>query len=288
MKYISKKLNFIFYYICAFLMFSESALSTENPIKFSTYLVSMTDANGSNERIASKNEPLAEFTIRPDRGATLKGIIDPEIGKAAGVNSKFPFIKGYRLYGWPDYPGLYCDLMRNRGLGSVAACLHDEDKDGKFDSALRFEFRSSHADVVFITDKQKTRGGAFVGSIRLTTPLPYDTVTGDDFPSAKMKLWWNSITDNKEPENNSVKLKFSLSEGSNFTGTEILSAEYYSTKNLKIPSEFDIYGIRIRVVGFDDKNGLIYNLSQMQNSEPVAFGFRGYVNKISIVVLSHR
>ncbi len=100
--------------------------------------------------------------------------------------------KGRQLYGWRDKPGLFCDIMHNRGLGSSAPCLLDTDGDGKFDQIERVDFNSGGADIVFITDKQKVRGGRFNKPHPLAAPIGYAIAPDGDRPTAKVRLSWKS------------------------------------------------------------------------------------------------
>jgi hypothetical protein len=61
-----------------------------------------------------------------------------------------PFHTTWRLYGWPQRPGIYCDLLRSRGLDISAARLQETDVDGDFDDGLRPDLNSQRADVLSV------------------------------------------------------------------------------------------------------------------------------------------
>lgn len=265
------------------LLLASAPLQAQPQPPLSTYLVTMSGTPSDEERLAPRGKPLADFTIQPDRGVILKGKLDPAIAMDMAVTAEFPFVEGRRLYGWRDHPGLYCDLMRNRGLGSSAACLRDSNADGVFDEAVRYDFNSASAQVVFITDKQKVRGGKFKGSVKLAAPLPYDPITDGDLPAAKLKLLWSSSADKRAIRTDAKRLEFILTDGNNFTGTEILASQYYASVWMGAPRTIEIYGVRVNLLGFDDKNGLRYRISPVRDKEPVSFGFRGYVMRFMYI-----
>ena len=71
---------------------------------------------------------------------TLTQPIPDALASQFGAKRDVPFDTTRRLYGWPERPGLYCDLLRSRGLYLSAACLQDSNADGHFDEGLRLDF----------------------------------------------------------------------------------------------------------------------------------------------------
>ena len=132
-----------------------------------TYNAVFEPSDATRSGIASRGKSLSDVVIRPASAVVLEESLDPAIATAAAVTSGFAFTPGRVLFGTSDTPGLFCDLMRNRGLGSSTACLRDIDGDGSFDEAVRYDFNSGRSDRVFITDKGKVRGG----KLKKTFPL---------------------------------------------------------------------------------------------------------------------
>ena len=256
------------------------AQSADGRGPLATYLVSLTEAPGVGELHAERGKPLAELTLRPERSVVLRGSLDPESAQRIAVHRNFPFVEGRRLFGWRDHPGLFCDLMRNRGLGSSAACLRDNDGDGKFDEAVRLDFNSGGADVVFITDKQKVRGGRFNRRQPLQAKVDYAMDEAGDVPSANVRLSWNSDFGKRNGSGQPVMLEVTLTDGSNFTGTEIFADHLFRIPFEGSPVSVDMYGVRLTVLGFDERGGLRYRLAQIDERAPVGLVFRGYTLRI--------
>lgn len=267
-----------------FLCGSTSAIAQAEDDKppLNTYMVSLEEASApaSGELQAKKNKALAQFIIRPELSVVLEGDIDSEIARRTAVKKKFPFIEGRQLFGWRDHPGLFCDLMRNRGLGSSAACLRDNDGDGKFDDAVRYDFNSASADMIFITDKGKVRGGHLKREQALTAPVPYSAITSGDFPTAKMNLLWESNQSKIAGSGQPVTIDITLTDGNNFTGTEVFAEYYARVRHSGTPVELEIYGTKIRIKNVDSEGSLSYEMTPIAKSAPVGFVFRGHIFRI--------
>ena len=74
---------------------------------------------------AKNNGALTELKARPITAVTLGTAIPPATSALFGAKPDAPFDTTRTLYGWPERPGLYCDLLRTRGLGLSTACLLD-------------------------------------------------------------------------------------------------------------------------------------------------------------------
>lgn len=252
------------------------AQDTSGRPSLGSYLASMKTLPSGEQLLAERGDPLAEIIVKPELSIVLGGNLEAVIGREIGVKEEFPFVEGRPLYGWRNHPGLYCDLMRNRGLGSSAACLRDTDGDGAFDKAQRVDFNSGRADVVFITDKQKVRGGVFKKIHPLAIPITYKSAPTEDLPAANLKLSWKSDFKKKIGTQEPIVIEITLTDGKNFTGTEIFSNIYYTVSYTGRPVSVDMYGLQLTVLGFDEEGNLKYALEQVRKEMPVGLVFRGY------------
>lgn len=222
------------------------------------YLAAPTLTPQVTEGVALKGKPLATYFLTPALAVELQATLDPAVALKAAVTGSAPFVPGRMLYGGEDRPGLFCDLMRNRGLGSSAACLLDSDMDGRFDQAVRYGFNSAQSDMVFITDKGKVRGGKLKATIPLGQPLAYRAVTGAALPSAEVRLLWEA-RDRKDAAGIArTQIDLVVTDGSNFTGTEILSQQYVRATLGPQPVEIPFYGLKLTLRGMTTGRGLVY------------------------------
>ena len=117
---------------------------------------------------------LLKFDVRPMMAVTLSEAVPAGISAQFGAKDEFPFDTRLQLYGWPERPGLYCDLLRSRRLASSAACLRDTDLDGRFDEGLRLDFNSARSNVLLISHSGKIIGARFNPKpIPLPNPIAY-------------------------------------------------------------------------------------------------------------------
>ena len=229
---------------------------------------------------AARGKPLVEVTLRPASAVTLQGDLDAQIASAAAVDAGFPFVAGTTLYGSDGDAGLFCDLMRNRGLGSSAACLRDKDGDGVFDTAVRFDFNSGGADRVFLTDKGKVRGGNFKKEFPLAQGIAYSDNADGEMPTGRVSLFWESPRKRKDPSDAPALVQFMLTDGINFTGTEILSRDILVMRYTGGPTTADFLGNTITVHGFGEKGEIRYSVTAAKDPATIGFVFRGYVVNI--------
>ena len=226
--------------------------------------------------LAPRGKSLADVVIRPTSAVTLEGALDAATAKKAAVTAGFPFAPGRTLYGTREKPGLYCDLMRNRGLGSSAACLNDTDRDGLFDEAVRYDFNSAGADRVFITDKGKVRGGKFEKRFPLAQKIAYAPAAGNDLPEARISLEWASSPLNKNLPGQPPLVELLITDGSNFTGTQIMSSAFARVPVTDGAQELDFYGARIRMKAITADGALQFSLTANPERQPIGLVFRGY------------
>lgn len=232
------------------------------------------------EGVALKGKPLAIYQLTPALAVELQGTLDSATALKAAVTGSAPFVPGRVLFGGDDRPGLFCDLMRNRGLGSSTACLLDTDMDGRFDQAVRYDFNSARSDMVFITDKGKVRGGKLKATIPLGVPLAYRAVTGAAMPSAEVRLLWEAHDRKDSAGTVRTQVDLVVTDGSNFTGTEILSQQYVRATLAPQPIEIPFYGLKLTLRGLTAQRSLVYTAERTAEAVPIDFVFRGYVTRI--------
>lgn len=249
-----------------------------------TYLAEpLVDEQASAELLAKRNGSLAEYRLRPELKIVLNDALDPKLGKRMAMHRSQPLVAGTPLFGWRDWPGLYCDLMRNRGLGSSAICLRDNDDDGAFDDVVRLDFNSATGDLVFITDKGKVRGGYFKREAALPAPLAYERVDGAERPEGRVHLVWELISANRDDSAAPVLIDLLMTDGPNFTGTEILSETLLRVPFRGEPVTVEFNGAEIDLLGLTEDNQLRYRIRPKDQPAPVKFVFRGYVMNIIFI-----
>ena len=244
------------------------------------YMATFDSTPDGEEVMARRGKKLVDVMLRPKSAVVLRGAINAEVARKAAVKPKFPFVEGTILYRTSGRKGLYCDLMRNRGLGSSTACLRDNDGDGTFDEAVRFDFNSAGSDTVFITDKGKVRGGYEKAVIPLTYAVGYEAAPDAELPTGRVGVFWESPRKRKDPPNNPALLRFTLTDGSNFTGTQIFSSKMLVMGYPGAPKTVDFYGAKVTVYGFGPKGEIRYSVKAAEEPAEVGFVFRGYIVNI--------
>ena len=247
----------------------------------SSFAVIASPAAVDREQVARANSSFLQFDAQPVNAVTLAEAIPDTIASQFGAKRDMPFDTKLRLYGWPERPGLYCDLLRTRGLGISAACLRDKDADGDFDEGLRLDFNSGHADLLGITPNGKIIGVNFTKvRVPLPAPIAYTPVAPAGEVTGKLALRWKPERD-KASKRETVQLWISTPENS--TGTEGLSQDVVMFDRTKVPLDVELYGIRLRIHGFDDHGRMRYTLLGMTDGAPIPLLFRGYTFHIMIL-----
>lgn len=225
---------------------------------------------------AKPNRAFLKLDVRPLTAVTLAEAIPADLADRFGAKREVPFDTRLVLHGWPERPGLYCDSLRPRGLGISAACLRDTDRDGRFDEGLRLDFHSGRADLLLVSHSGKIIGARFdARPIPLPNPVAYapaaPAVTG------KLALRWRPRS-KKALGSPAVEIWMSTPE--NYTGTEGLSENVLLVPRHSAPLDVELYGIRLRILGFDDEGAMQYRLLGMADGVPVPLRFRGYTFRI--------
>jgi hypothetical protein len=260
--------------VAAALLAPLAAQGVSQPV--TTYNAVFEPTEATRSGIAPRGKSLADVVVRPDSAVVLQAALDPAIAKSAAVTAGFPFTPDRILYGSADSPGLFCDLMRNRGLGSSAACLRDVDRDGTFDEAVRYDFNSGGSDRVFITDKGKVRGGKLKKTFKLAQKLAYAPASDTALPEARINLLWSSQAPRKDNPGAPRVVELVVTDGSNFTGTEVMSSQYASVPVTDGAPTLAFYGAKIRLSGFTADGDLRFSLEADAAPQPMDLVFRGY------------
>ena len=222
-------------------------------------------------QVARPNRGFLKFDVRPLSAVTLGEAVPAELAAQFGAKSDVPFDSGRQLYGWPERPGLYCDLLRPRGLGISTACLRDIDGDGRFDQGLRLDFNSGLGDLLVISHSGKIIG---VRSKPKTVPLPKPVAYAPSAPmvTGKLALRWKP----GKKVAGAPTAEMWISTPGNYTGTEGLSENVLAFRRESAPLDVELYGIRLKILGFDEEGGMKYRLLGMTDGAAVALLFRGY------------
>ena len=225
------------------------------------------------EQVARGNGAMLEFDAQPIHAVTLAQPIPDALASQFGAKRDVPFDVGRRLYGWPERPGLYCDLLRSRGLYISAACLQDSDADGDFDEGLRLDFHSARADLLGVTHNGKIIGVRFTKvRVPLPAPIAYTPAAPAGEVAGKLALRWRRAPD-KASRRDLLQLWISTVDYS--TGTQGLSENVLMVDRTKVPMDVEFYGIRLRIHGFDENGRMRYTLLGMTDGVPIPLLFRG-------------
>lgn len=232
-------------------------------------------------RLARPHRTLVELQVRPAAAVALGGSVPADLAVQFGAKQDIPFVRGMQLYGWPERPGLYCDLLRHRGLGLSAACLNDSDRDGRFDEGLRLDFNSGHADLLLISPSGKIIGANFTRArVPLPQPVPYSAAAPAPGVTGKLALRWKPVPAKASP---TPAAQLWISTPDNYTGTEGLSEKVLVFHRGKAPLDVELYGVRLRIHGFDEKGAMKYSVLQVAEGAAVPLLFRGYTFRIMFV-----
>ncbi|WP_230206751.1 hypothetical protein [Novosphingobium sp. Gsoil 351] len=230
---------------------------------------------------AKNNGTLTELKARPVSAVTLGAAIPSATSELFGAKADAPFDTTRTLYGWPERPGLYCDLLRTRGLGLSTACLRDVDNDGRFDEGRRFDFNSGFGDLLGITPSGKIIGVRTTARplpVPLPQPVPYTVGNVPSEVTGRLALKWRKIN-----LADTAAAQLWLTTPDNYTGTEGLSEQVVQFPFTRAPLDVELYGIKLRVLGFDEKGAMRYRLVEIRDGTMVPLKFRGYTFRIMII-----
>jgi hypothetical protein len=241
----------------------------------SSFAVVAQPVDSETVQVASQYSAFFKFDARPLTAVTLSEGIAADLAVQFGVKEDVPFDAGRQLYGWPERPDLYCDLLRPRGLGLSAACLRDSDGDGRFDEGLRLDFNSGLGSLLVLSHSGKIIGVRYKPKpVPIPNPVAYapstPTVTG------KLTLRWKP----GKKVSGSPTVQMWISTPVNQTGTEGLSEYLLVLRRDSIPLDVELYGIRLRILGFDERGAMQYRILGMTDGAAVPLLFRGSTFRI--------
>lgn len=232
--------------------------------------------------LARSGGTLLELKARPVAAVRLGESIAPETAALFGAKADAPFDTARVLYGWPERPGLYCDLLRTRGLGLSTACLEDTDRDGRFDQGRRFDFNSGLGDLLGVTPSGKIIGvrtdAKKPGRIALPRPVAYTSTEVPPDVTGRLALKWRRV---KAGGGHAAQLWITTPD--NYTGTEGISEQVAQFPLTQVPTEGELYGVRLRILGFDDKGAMRYQVLEVRDGATVPLRFRGYTFRIMMI-----
>jgi len=251
-----------------------SAAQAQAQLVASSFGIVAQPVDGEAVQVAPRNHALLKLEVRPLAAVTLAEAIPADLAAQFGAKSDIPFETSLQLNGWPERPGLYCDLLRPRGLGISAACLRDTDLDGRFDEGVRLDFNSGRGEILMINHKGKIIGVRNKGKpVRLPHPIAYAPVAPASI--GKLELRWSG-----RKVSGVLSVEMGISTPDNYTGTEGLAESYLLFPRDRIPLDVELYGIRLRILGFDETGAMRYQLLGMTDGAVVPLLFRGYTFRI--------
>lgn len=247
-----------------------SAAQVEPPIG-SSFAVVARPVAADREQTARANSFFLEFDARPISAVTLAQPIPHALASQFGAKRAVPFDTRLRLYGWPERPGLYCDLLRSRGLYLSAACLQDSDADGDFDEGLRLDFHPHRGDLLAVTPNRKIIGVKFTKvRVPLPAPIAYTPAAPAGEVTGKLALSWQRVPDKASGRDLG---ELWISTPINSTGTLGVSENVLMFDRTKVPLDVELYGIRLRIHGFDEKGAMRYTPLGMTDGAPIPLLF---------------
>lgn len=147
---------------------------------------------------------------------------------------------------------------------------------------MRYDFNAARSDLVFITDKGKVRGGRLASTIPLAKSLAYRPSTSAVMPQARVRLLWNAGKPKAADGTKPTRIEMVVTDGANFTGTEILSEQFAVIAYAGKPIEMQFYGLRIGIAGLTADGQLSYSAVSLGPETTIGFVFRGSVMRIII------
>lgn len=207
---------------------------------------------------AGRGKPLFAMATYTPRAIALDEDVPTTATNAAGVKLKRPLTKGTVLLGMLDRPWVYCAPIKDGMLYSVAPCLSDKDQDGKFESFVTISFTSAVSDTQAITEDGFIYGSVYDKPGALDAPVAYHAVDYKQGLPAKAQVKWISNWSAKDP-GKTVGLGLYLDVGKASTGTGMTG----EGENFRLPGgkgTITFNGVKIEVLGFDEKGGLRYQV----------------------------
>lgn len=267
--------------VCAFTclapLFSSPASALADGNKTSTFAIIGENHDGATVLTAKSSGRLLDLSLRPTSSIVIDNAIPTDVAVSFGAKKEIPFSKGLQLHGWPEQPGLYCDLLRPRGLGLSSACLRDTNRDGNFDEGVRLDFNSARSDILLISHSGKVIGAKFKKTVPLPKPVPYSEFTGSPNMTGKVSVMLKSDFKMNDRDPSMVSGTISIDTPDNHTGTEGLSEQVMRFQHRGKPVDLDVYGVKLRLIDFDATGALRYSILEVKDGAHLPLLFRGYV-----------
>ena len=264
--------------VLAGLALSAQSVAQVPPLPGSSFgIVGQVDQNDAISTSKS-NGTLLKLEARPVLAVTLTEAIPPATSVLFGNKADVPFDTTRTLYGWPERPGLFCDMLRTRGLGLSTACLRDIDNDGKFNEGRRFDFTSASGDLLGITTSGKiigVRTTAKPEAVPLPQPVAYRSVQVPPDVAGQLAVHWRRVK-----IGDALTSQMWIATPDNYTGTEGVSEQIVQFPLTNAPLKVELYGVKVRFLGFDEKGAMRYQVIEVRDGATVPLKFRGYTLQI--------
>jgi hypothetical protein len=223
--------------------------------------------------IARPNKAMLKLRVRPAAAVSLDQPISADVAQQIGVKRQAPFVSGRHLYGWPEAPGLYCDLLRSSGLGASSICLQDTDRDGRFDQAIRLGYNSAQADLLLVTSGGKIDGAKVKGDpVRLPRPVPYSKVSPSPDVTGKLAVTW---APGLARLGSAGKIIFSIGDQHYYQDTGVAPLTVATIPTPQAPVDVAFAGVKLRVLGFDEKGAMRYSVLQVSDGAAIPMAYLG-------------
>ncbi len=270
--------NYVRMSVLAGLAISVQAMAQVPPLPGSSFGIVGQAVQNDAILTSKSNGTLLKLNARPVLAVTLTEAIAPATSVLFGAKPDVPFDTTRTLYGWPERPGLFCDLLRTRSLGLSTACLRDIDNDGKFDEGRRFDFTSASGDLLGITPSGKiigVRTTAKPEAVPLPRPVAYRSVQVPPDVTGQLAVHWRRVK-----IGDALTAQMWIATPDNYTGTEGVSEQIVQFPLTSAPLEVELYGVKVRVLGFDEKGAMRYQVVDVRDGATVPLKFLGYTFQI--------
>ncbi len=120
------------------------------------------------------------------------------------------------------------------------------------------------------------RGGKLKKRFPLARKVAYAAAPAADLPEARISMLWAKSRQGKDQPGQPARIELLITDGDNFTGTQIMSSNYALAPVTDGTQELDVYGARVRLKGITADGALQFSLRASPAEQPIGFVFRGY------------
>ena len=206
----------------------------------------------------------APFAVRLDGGVDLS----PELAAKASIEPGVPLEAGTVLTATEPGARRYCLPMRATGLGLSGPCLIDSDGDGRFEGVQKAGFTSARAEGISISRKGEAVGTRYWPVATLASPVGYTKLRYQAGKAGLGTLRWSGRA--SKARGRPVPIAFSIG----FARGEGPVSQPVQFTFAGEPMTIDIYGIGVRVLGFDENKALRLRVESFRSGERVPLLFR--------------